>query len=342
MAGTPVCLETCLFAFPVTSSVVSRETLNLPMLALMIPILAASFFLNTEGRFGYSQLVVGSVGTLMDQICICFIFFLNRMIATRRGMKPSLESHTFSGLVRWLDLADETTASDIAIANGCGTQADDKARLSRRGTLLAHDPVDSASGVCPCPLASCAGNLPNFAFWIAMLRSFVMIPIQLYAYLATVLTPLVTFGGSFWRVWWMSICGSLSFASRSAYGTKLGIASFVYGQSRLLVSFLEAPLQSRCSFPAIVSGPGGLLASTSGPLAKRGGATLYASLGVITGVSKPDGSTRDIPESLLFNPYYCVHCSKKFTVSSPGHLHRNLSQRDSRSRLRAFMSRGGF
>jgi len=209
MAGTPVCLETCLFAFPVTSSVVSRETLNLPMLALMIPILAASFFLNTEGRFGYSQLVVGSVGTLMDQICICFIFFLNRMIATRRGMKPSLESHTFSGLVRWLDLADETTASDIAIANGCGTQADDKARLSRRGTLLAHDPVDSASGVCPCPLASCAGNLPNFAFWIAMLRSFVMIPIQLYAYLATVLTPLVTFGGSFWRVWWMSICGSL-------------------------------------------------------------------------------------------------------------------------------------
>ena len=92
-------------AFSVTLLTTRRDLIALSWLISAILIVAAGV-VQDDGRFERSSVIVGSVGTLVHFSAVFVVFLLNRLMAIRRGVGPSLNGIPLSNLVRWLDLVE--------------------------------------------------------------------------------------------------------------------------------------------------------------------------------------------------------------------------------------------
>jgi len=167
-------------AFAVTGWTSRMDVISLNRLIWIIPVLASSFlFSPLIERFGTTHVVVGTTGILLNYVAVILLFCTTRIVRKDTdsvaqfegpGLRRSLDGHPMSGLVRYLEFVtvernleiatQERAESATGVPSDGGNELGDKVETKGRRRLLYHNAADSAAGLCPCPLPTCAGNIP--------------------------------------------------------------------------------------------------------------------------------------------------------------------------------------
>jgi hypothetical protein len=120
-----------------------------------------------------------------------------------RGFLPSLEAHSLSGVIRWLELyaAEDEKGIEVAVPDS-GISETDALKKSRCKRLLEHSSVDAKAGLCPCPLPACSGNLPVRLVYVSLLLTLISTPCQVLSLWGAIYTPTATFSIPLWESPW--------------------------------------------------------------------------------------------------------------------------------------------
>jgi hypothetical protein len=167
---------------------------------LLVPITAGVFLFN-DGVFGNAQLVAGTVSIFVFAGFTVVLYFFRYLIITLKAtaaLGPALfDKHAWAGMVRWLELRDETAGDASSLENGANEKTTSR--------LLEHDDGDTK---CPCVLPSCVGGLPARSGWTALSWSVTSSIFQVMGFFGSLWSPAITL--SLWNVWWILHCALVS------------------------------------------------------------------------------------------------------------------------------------
>ena len=146
----------------------------------------------------FSSQSTATVGVVAYALYSVPMSFITTEYIVRYRRRPIREPPRGANLLKyWAALfSDGGKTTNVGVTDGVEAMS-----VTRAGRLIAHEATDE---LCPCPLPSCSGTLPQQAAVRYLISSTFIFSIMVGSHFLALWTSLVTFSRSMWATWLVS------------------------------------------------------------------------------------------------------------------------------------------